>query len=186
MRADGLSSAWTNEPGEKPSSSTEPTKTNQDASGADDGGWGAAAAPSKDGSSEQKTTDIEVDGWGQPIKPADPDDWGNATAGADGAWSNITSPHATPQDETSQKESKPRSGGRGGGKRGRGGEESDSRPGRGGARGRGERGGDRGGRGRGEGRGRGVKTVSDAPPKLPEIPISSTEEVDWAKAADGA
>jgi len=180
MRADSLSEAWTNDPGERTWNAIESTKSNQESDGADDGGLGAPATTSKNGSIE-KDADVELDGWGQPIKPADPDDWGNAAVQDD--WGNITSPHAAPQDETPQ-ESKPRGGGRGGGKRGRG-EESGTRGGRGGARGRGERAGDRGGRGRGEGKGRGGKAVSDGPPKLPEIPISSTEEVDWAKAAGG-
>lgn len=179
MRSDGLSAgAWANEPGEKPWS-TEATKSNQDASGIDDGGWAASTTPSKTTSPGQKQADPEQDSWGHPTKAADPEDWGNATAGADGDWGSINSPHSAPQDETPQKELKTRGGGRGsgGGKRGRRGEESDSRGGRGGAR---------GGRGRGDGRGRGMKVVSDAPPKLPEIPVSSTEEVDWAKAAGGA
>jgi hypothetical protein len=181
MRSDSLSEAWTNDPGERTWNAIESTKSNQESSGADDGGSGAPATPSKNGLTEKKDAE-ELDGWGQPIKPADPDDWDNATPTAEEDWGNITSPHAAPQDETPQ-ESKPRGRGRGGGKRGKG-EESGTRGGRGGARGRGERGGDRGGRGR-EGKGRGGKAVNDGPPKLPEIPISSAEEVDWAKAAGG-
>ena len=183
MRADGLADSWVNDPGERTWGAIESNTPNQGSSGAGDGGWGAPAPSLKSDLSKQKNADVELDGWAQPIKSADPDDWGNATAGGDDDWGNITSPHATPQDEAPQRESKPRGGGRGGGKRGKG---EESRGGRGGGRGHGEKGGDRGGRGRGEGKGRGGRTFSDAPPKLPEIPVSSTEEVDWAKAAGGA